>query len=51
MLTKKGFYFSLSLAHSHYVSAFTTGGGLLRKPVNHPLNGVAKIPYAHARNL
>ena len=28
-----------------------TGGGLLRKPMNQPLNGVAEIPQALARNL
>ena len=31
--------------------ASTTGGGLLRKPMNQPLNGVTEIPYAHARKL
>ena len=31
-------------ADSHYVFASTTGGGLFRKPMNAPLNGVAEIP-------
>ena len=29
---------------SHYVFVSATGGGLLRKPMNQPLNGVAEIP-------
>ena len=27
--------------------ASTAGGGLLRKPMNQPLNGVAEIPQTH----
>ena len=50
-LLKKNFSLVLSLAHSHYVFASTTGGGLLCKPMNQPLNGVVKIPQAHAQNL
>ena len=41
----------LSFAVSHYAFASTAGGGLLRKPMNQALNGVAEIPQAHARNL
>ena len=45
ILTKKEFCFSFkSFADLHYVFASTTGGGLLRKPMNQPLNGVAEIP-------
>ena len=29
-----------------YVFASTTGGGLLRKSMNQPLNGVAEIPQS-----
>ena len=36
---------------SHYVFASTAGGGLLRKPMNQPLNGVAEIPQTHVWNL
>ena len=36
---------------SHYVFVSTTGGGLLRKPMNQPLNGVAEIPQNHVWNL
>ena len=51
-LLKKEFYFSLkSFGDSHYVFASTTGGGLLRKPMIQPLNGVVEIPQTHARNL
>ena len=51
-LLKKEFYFSFkSFANSHYGFASTAGGGLLRKPMNQPLNGVAEISQAHARNL
>ena len=32
---------------SHYVFASTAGGGLLRKPMNQPLNGEAEIPQTH----
>ena len=32
---------------SHYGFASTAGGGLLRKPMNQPLNGVAEIPQTH----
>ena len=31
----------MSFAYLHYVFAYTTGGVLLRKPMNQPLNGVA----------
>ena len=42
------FYFSFeSFADSHYGFASTAGGGLLRKPMNQPLNGVAEIPQTH----
>ena len=41
----------MSFADSHYVVASTTGGGLLRKPMNQPLNRVAEIQQAPARNL
>ena len=45
---KKQFYFSYkSFADSHYVFASTAGGGLLRKPMNQSLNGVAEIPQGH----
>ena len=45
-------YFSFkSFVNSHYVFASTPSGGLLRKPMNQPLNGVAEIPQAHARKL
>ena len=40
-----------SFMDSHCVFASATGGVLLRKPMNQPLNGVAEIPQAHARNL
>ena len=33
------------------VFASTTGGGLLRKPMNQPLNGVAELPQAHVKKL
>ena len=36
--------FTKSFADPHYVFASTTGGGLLRKPMNQPLNGVGEIP-------
>ena len=41
----------MSFADSHYICASTTGGGLLCKPMNQPLNGVAEIPQALAQNL
>ena len=45
ILTNKKFYFSFgSFAGSHCVFASTTGGGLLRKPLNQPLNGVCFHP-------
>ena len=45
------FYFIFkTFADSHYVFA-STGGDLLRKLMNQPLNGVAEIPQGHARNL
>ena len=38
------FLFSvLAFADLHYCFASTTGGGLLRKPMKSPLNGVAEI--------
>ena len=43
-LLKKEFYFSFkSFADSHCGFASTTGGGLLGKPINQPLNEVAEI--------
>ena len=43
-ITQKGVYFSFkSFADSHYVFASTTGDGLLCKPMNQPLNGVAEF--------
>ena len=51
-LLKKEFYFSFkSFADSHYSFASTAGGGLLSKPMNQPLIGVAEIPQAHVWNL
>ena len=48
LLKKKEFYFSFkSFADSHYGFASTAGGGLLRKSMNQPLNGVAEIPQTH----
>ena len=46
-LLKKDFILVLSLAQTHTTFSslpHTTGGGLLRKPMNQPLNGVAEIP-------
>ena len=41
-------YFSFkSFADSHYGLVSTAGGGLLREPMNQPLNGVAEIPQTH----
>ena len=50
-LLKKSYFSFKYFADSHYIFASTTGGGLLRKPMNQPLNGVAEILQAHARNL
>ena len=50
ILTKNNFILVLSLSRTctTYVFASTTGGGLLRKPMNQHLNEVAEIPQAHA---
>ena len=51
-LLKKELYFSLkSFADSQYGFTSTASGGLLHKPMNQPLNGVAEIPQAHVWNL
>ena len=52
MFTEKESYFSFKyFGDSRYVFVSTTGGSLLRKPMDQPLNWVAEIPQAHARNL
>ena len=52
-LLKKEFYFIFKFFFRGLALRFhlDQGGGLLRKPMNQPLNGVAEIPQAHAQNL
>ena len=42
---KKNYILVLRILRTYTTfSPVTTGGGLLRKPMNQPLNGVAEIP-------